>query len=58
MEAINRLKESLIAKNALNEDDYIEIQKNIQKKLNNEFEKAVQDPYPSTEQLLNTVYFK
>ena len=24
----------------------------------NEFEKAVQDPYPSTEQLLNTVYFK
>tara|TARA_Y100000748_G_scaffold295929_1_gene288171 strand:- start:669 stop:1703 length:1035 start_codon:yes stop_codon:yes gene_type:complete len=55
---INRLKESLIEKNVLNEEDYIEIQKNIQKKLNDEFKKAVQDPYPSTEQLLNTVYFK
>lgn len=55
---IARLKNSLIAKNVLNESDFVSLNNEIFKKLSTEFSQAVADPFPEKEQLLNTVYYK
>lgn len=55
---IARLKNSLIAKNILNESDFVSLNNEIFEKLSTEFSQAVADPFPEKEQLLNTVYYK
>jgi TPP-dependent pyruvate/acetoin dehydrogenase alpha subunit len=55
---IARLKNSLIAKNILNESDFLSLNNEIFEKLSTEFSQAVADPFPEKEQLLNTVYYK
>ena len=55
---IARVKNSLIAKNILNESDYVSLYNEIYEKLSTEFSQAVADPFPEKEQLLNTVYYK
>lgn len=55
---IDRLKNSLITKNAISESDFESFNTIILDKLNNEFDQAVSDPYPKQEQLLETVYYK
>ena len=55
---IDRLKNSLIAKNAISESDFKSFNAIILEKLNKEFDQAVSDPYPKQQQLLETVYYK
>ena len=55
---IDRLKNSLIAKNAISESDFESFNATILDKLNKEFDQAVSDPYPKQQQLLETVYYK
>ena len=55
---INRLKNSLIANNALDEDSFAILNEEIYEKLNKEFAQAVADPFPNKQQLLDTVFYK
>ncbi len=55
---IARLKNSLIAKNALDEDSFTILNEEIYEKLNKEFAQAIADPFPEKEQLLDTVYYR
>jgi pyruvate dehydrogenase E1 component alpha subunit len=55
---IDRLKNSLIAKNAISQSDFEFFNMSILEKLNKEFDQAVSDPYPQRQQLLETVYYK
>lgn len=54
---IARLKNSLIAKNALDENSFAILSEQIQEKLKQEFAQALADPYPDNQQLLDTVYY-
>lgn len=55
---IDRLKNSLIAKNAISESDFNSFNKSILDKLNKEFDQAISDSYPNKQQLLDTVYYR
>jgi pyruvate dehydrogenase E1 component alpha subunit len=57
-DSIKRLKNSLIAKNAISEGDFESFNSIILEKLNKEFDQAISDPYPKQQQLLETVYYK
>jgi len=53
---IRRLKDSLINKNALSENDFIEITRVIDKDLDHQWAKAIEAPYPSKKLLTEIVY--
>ena len=53
---IRRLKDSLINKNVLSENDFNEITKVIDKDLDEQWEKALKAPYPSKKLLTEIVY--
>lgn len=55
---IARLKNSLISKNVILEEDFESFNSSIRYKLTKEFNKAVSDPFPDKKQLLETVYYK
>ena len=54
---IKRLRDSIIEKNILNEHSLEKIRKEIIRNLNDDWDKAIQDPMPNENDLLRNVYY-